>query len=96
MERNQRILCIGDSNTYGYDPRSYLGDRYPESVRWTGLLGRMGWAVVSCGQNGREIPERPAQFAAFAHIAQNAVDRAGEKPLITGVLNHSIKHSIPP
>ena len=28
-----KILCIGDSNTYGYDPRSYLGDRYPAEVR---------------------------------------------------------------
>ena len=34
----KRILCLGDSNTYGYDPRSYVGGRYPETVRWTGRL----------------------------------------------------------
>ena len=34
-----KILCIGDSNTYGYDPRSFFGDRYPEDVRWTDNLG---------------------------------------------------------
>ena len=22
------VICFGDSNTYGYDPRSYLGGRY--------------------------------------------------------------------
>lgn len=26
-----RVMCLGDSNTYGYDPRSYLGGRYPAS-----------------------------------------------------------------
>ena len=56
-----RILCIGDSNTYGYDPRSYFGDRYPEDLRWTGLLQKAGWEIINCGQNGREIPAREAQ-----------------------------------
>ena len=56
MER--RILCYGDSNTYGYDPRSYLGERYPETVRWTALLEKRGWSVFNEGQNGRSIPRR--------------------------------------
>lgn len=51
-----RIVCYGDSNTYGYDPRSYLGGRYPEAVRWTALLNAEGWEVVNEGQNGRSIP----------------------------------------
>lgn len=55
--RMKRILCYGDSNTYGYDPRSYLGGRYPETIRWTGLLKRAGWEAVNKGKNGREIPE---------------------------------------
>ena len=29
----KRILCIGDSNTFAHDPRSYGGDRYPREVR---------------------------------------------------------------
>ena len=50
-----RLVCFGDSNTYGYDPRSFLGGRYPG--RWTDLLAeRTGWEVVNLGQNGREIP----------------------------------------
>ena len=49
-----KILCIGDSNTYGYDPRSYLGERYPEDVRWTGRLS--GHDVINWGINGITIP----------------------------------------
>ena len=52
----RRLLCYGDSNTYGYDPRSYLGGRYPKAVRWTGLLEAEGWKVINKGENGRSIP----------------------------------------
>lgn len=44
-----KILCIGDSNTYGYDPRSYFGSRYPEDVRWT---GRIAAALAKTGIDG--------------------------------------------
>ena len=52
----KRILCIGDSNTWGYDPRSYFGLQYPADVRWTGRLEEAGWLVVNGGQNGLSIP----------------------------------------
>lgn len=52
-----RLLCFGDSNTYGYDSRSYVGDRYPPESRWTDLLAQStGWAVLNGGCNGRSIP----------------------------------------
>ena len=52
-----RLVCFGDSNTYGYDPRSFLGGRYPEKQIWTYLLAELsGLEVVNLGQNGREIP----------------------------------------
>lgn len=58
-----RLLCFGDSNTYGYDPRSFLGDRYPADIRWTDSLARAtGWEVLNAGQNGREIPFRAGAF----------------------------------
>ena len=54
-----RVLCLGDSNTYGYDPRSYLGGRYPEDARWVDLLAkRTGWDFVNTGENGMGIPWR--------------------------------------
>ncbi len=49
-----KLLCIGDSNTYGYDPRSCYGSGYPEQVLWTGRLD--GWEVINCGMNGLKIP----------------------------------------
>ena len=58
----QRILCLGDSNTYGYDPRSYLGSRYPAEVRWTGRLEGPGRELVNLGQNGLCI-YRQVQFS---------------------------------
>ena len=58
------VLCYGDSNTYGFDPRSWLGERYPADVRWTGLLARKtGGTILEEGQNGREIPAGHAAFA---------------------------------
>ena len=55
-----KLVCVGDSNTYGYDPRSFIGDRYDESTRWTGLLKSAGFEVVNLGMNGAQIPYRPA------------------------------------
>ncbi|MCD8365343.1 MAG: GDSL-type esterase/lipase family protein [Clostridiales bacterium] len=51
------IICYGDSNTYGYDPRSFLGGRYTEEKRWPDILAaRTGWDVINCGKNGRCTP----------------------------------------
>ena len=34
----ERILCYGDSNTYGYDASVYFGGRFPEAQTWVGRL----------------------------------------------------------
>ena len=61
-----RILCFGDSNTYGYDPRSYFGSQYPAQHRWVDLLAqKSGWEVLNAGENGREIPRRESEFRLF-------------------------------
>lgn len=52
-----RVMCLGDSNTYGFDPRSYIGDRYPAECRWVDILAaKTGWEVINEGENGRSIP----------------------------------------
>lgn len=52
-----KAICFGDSNTYGYDPRSYFGGRYEAGSRWVDILAtETGWTVCNMGQNGREIP----------------------------------------
>ena len=51
------VICFGDSNTYGYDPRGYFGGRYDADSRWVDILAaETGWIVCNMGQNGREIP----------------------------------------
>lgn len=50
----KNILFFGDSNTWGFDPRT--GGRYPADVRYTGLLASMlpeGYQGIECGLNGR-------------------------------------------
>lgn len=50
----RRILCFGDSNTWGYIAGS--GERYPETVRWTGLLSALlgeDYRVLEEGLCGR-------------------------------------------
>lgn len=54
-----KVVCLGDSNTYGFDPRSYLGGRYPSDSRWVDLFAaKTGWTVSNQGENGREIPRQ--------------------------------------
>jgi lysophospholipase L1-like esterase len=50
----KKILCYGDSNTWGYSPRA--GERFPRDVRWTGVLRDElgdGYEVIEEGLNGR-------------------------------------------
>lgn len=58
-----KVICFGDSNTYGYDPRSWLGGRYDADSRWVDILAsETGWAVCNMGENGREIPAVAPKF----------------------------------
>lgn len=50
----KRILCYGDSNTWGYSPAT--GERLPETVRWPGVLQEKvgeGCKVIEEALNGR-------------------------------------------
>ncbi len=49
-----RIVCFGDSNTWGYNPENKK--RFDDDIRWTGRLQNMlgnRYQVVECGINGR-------------------------------------------
>lgn len=81
----KRILCYGDSNTWGYMPGT--GERYPESVRWTkrmaSLLGE-GYEVLEEGLNGRttvlDDPYSPCRSGldglGYALLTQKPLDLA--------------------
>ena len=57
------VICFGDSNTYGYDPRGYFGGRYGADCRWVDILAaETGWTLSNMGQNGREIPVAAPAF----------------------------------
>ena len=71
-----KILCFGDSNTYGYDPRSYFGGQYPAQHRWVDMLAqKLGCKAVNAGENGREIPRREGELQRFDLMLSN------QKPL---------------
>lgn len=75
----KRIVCYGDSNTWGYNPES--GERYPENVRWpkviASILGR-DYDVVEEGLNGRTT------------VFDDPIDdyRNGAKTLMPCLLSH--------
>lgn len=53
-----KVVCYGDSNTYGYDPCDKFGVHYAH--RWTDIFAdKTGWEVVNEGVNGREVPDEP-------------------------------------
>jgi len=61
-----KIICYGDSNTYGYDPHGGPALRYGADSRWVNLLAKSLHTddadsgvsgVLNAGQNGREIPD---------------------------------------
>ena len=52
----KRIICFGDSNTWGYNPTN--GSRYDENTRWPMLLQKLlgdDYQIIEEGQNGRTI-----------------------------------------
>ena len=52
----KRILCFGDSLTWGYNPDT--GMRFDDEDRWTGVLAQIfkdEYTVIEEGQNGRTI-----------------------------------------
>lgn len=56
------ILCYGDSNTYGFNPLNKL--RWPEDVRWTGILRELlggNYRIIEEGCNGRTAACTPEE-----------------------------------
>ena len=54
----KRVLCFGDSNTWGYIPGT--GERFEYSKRWTGILANSlegKYSILEEGLNGRTIAD---------------------------------------
>ena len=70
-----KIVCFGDSNTYGFDPRLGGSGRYDKFERWTGVLdAQEGFSVVNEGLNGRCIPDSDSGFASLASVLDQNPD----------------------
>lgn len=70
MYMEKRILCFGDSNTWGYDGER--GGRFPSTVRWTGLLSKKltgKFTVIEEGMNGRTTA-----FSDYIEPGVNAIE----------------------
>ena len=60
-----KIVCYGDSNTYGYDAADVFGGPLPPEERWPTILGALlGCETINCGMNGRTVPRYPRQIDA--------------------------------
>lgn len=80
----KRVLCYGDSNTWGYTPGTC--QRYPEDVRWTGICQKLlgdDYIILEDGMNGRttviDDPIEPNYLCGlkgldFALMAQKPLD----------------------
>ena len=55
------VICYGDSNTWGYDPRGIWGGRYDKP--WPEILGKnLNWRVLNLGSNGRCLPRSGREY----------------------------------
>ena len=87
-----KILCYGDSNTYGYDGTDPFGGRLPETSRWPELLGKStGMECLNCGLNGRKVPRFQRSVDADLRLLSRAKDgdfiivMLGTNDLLAGV-----------
>lgn len=55
-----KVICFGDSNTYGYDPRSRLGGRYDADSRF--WPRKPAGPSKTWGSMARKFPGRPPAF----------------------------------
>lgn len=89
------LLCYGDSNTWGYDPRSYLGECYADS--WCSLLAAQTRVnIVNLGKNGQRIPYRTREFEILDLILQRyprssaILIMLGTNDVLSGISNTEI------
>ena len=73
--RLTRFFFYGDSNTYGFDPRGFLGGRYPADVRWADILQKTFRGTCDFtfeGMNGRSIPVSRTEYRWLEQMIRRA------------------------
>lgn len=70
-----KIICYGDSNTWGYDPRDPFGGQL--AVPWCAALEALtGWTVVNFGENGRTVPTQEWEYRILGRFLNQNPDAA--------------------
>ena len=70
-----KIICYGDSNTYGFDPRLGSPGRLAKNERWTGILdSEPDIEIVNEGMNGRCIPSASYEYRSLKKILERHYD----------------------
>ena len=70
-----KIVCYGDSNTYGFDPRLGTPGRLAKNERWTGLLdSEPDIEIANEGMNGRCIPSASYEYRSLRKILERHYD----------------------
>lgn len=88
-----RIICYGDSYTWGWDPM--VGGRYPDGIPWVDQLEEAGYPVINAGQPGRRVAATPGSIRLLKkHFEWNFPDtirgRADEKAEEAPILGMTI------
>ena len=70
-----KIICYGDSNTYGFDPRLGTPGRLAKNERWTGILdSEPDIEIANEGMNGRCIPSASYEYRSLRKILERHYD----------------------
>ena len=70
-----KIVCYGDSNTYGFDPRLGTPGRLAKNERWTGILdSEPDIEIANEGMNGRCIPSASYEYRSLRKILERHYD----------------------
>ena len=70
-----KIICYGDSNTYGFDPRLGSPGRLAKNERWTGILdSEPDIEIENEGMNGRCIPSASYEYRSLKKILEGHCD----------------------
>lgn len=91
----RRVLFYGDSNTYGFDPRTgHTGGRYPENERWVGIIREKlapDTEILDDSLPGRCIPAMKFEMEAL----DSCLTAAGELDLFAVMLGTNDYLSMP-
>lgn len=88
-----RIICLGDSNTIGFDPRSILPSEYERP--WPTILSELlNTEVINCGENGIGIYHTEDDFQyldSILHLNDLILIMLGSNDVLNGLLMSEIE-----